>query len=299
MDTLSAKPRKVFNIYRLAPSIDWGIIVFLFLTGLLHPSPHMFYSSLAILFVCLTGSVLLISFLLYTFSDKNGVRIQGERKKTPPIGREIFDTTRAMFVGACLAAWPLGLYRAGLPTGYAWTLIEMGLTWWMVVLEMYVGIIVIDAYSYWKHRLLHTRLLFPFHKNHHSFRDPTPFAGFAVGPLEALLTFWPVLIICYPPAKHFVPLYMTAIVAFVLLNLYLHSGVSFFWIEKIIPPIGLNSSVWHNVHHSDVVSNFGELSYIWDKICKTSRQDMARKKLQQADLSTETDMMINKGIEQA
>lgn len=281
MRSQALKPKpKLFNMHIMAPWIDRGIMVFLFAIGLLHPSPAMFYSSLLMLFIVLMLSVLVIGQLIYSISKKYGTRIQGERTKTPDFGREIYETGRSMFVAACLAAWPLGLYRAGLPTGYAWTLQEMGLTWWMVVLEMYAGIVVIDAYSYWKHRLLHTRLLFPFHKNHHSFRDPTPFAGFAVGPLEAVLTFWPVLIICYPPAKHFVPMYITAIVAFVVLNLYLHCGVTFSWIEKIIPPIGLNSSGWHNVHHSDVVSNYGELSYIWDKICKTSRADVAKKKQQ-------------------
>ena len=279
METVQLTPkRKFFNMHRLAPWIDWAIVAFLVFIGFLHPSPKMFYSSLAILFVCITGSVLAISQILYSISKKYGYRVQGERQKAPPIKREIFETTRSLFIASCLAAWPLGLYRAGLPTGYAWTLQEMGLTWWMVVLEMYAGIIVIDAYSYWKHRLLHVKFFFPFHKTHHSFRDPTPFGGFAVGPFEAFLTFWPVLIICYPPAKHFVPLYMTAIVAFVVLNLYLHCGVAFSRVEKTILPIGLNSSGWHNYHHSDVVSNFGELSYIWDKICKTSRKDIAEKK---------------------
>ena len=271
-------PRRIINMHRLAPYIDWAIVVLLFLSGLLHPSPKMYYSSLLILSLIIIPGILVVSQLLWSISKKYGSRVQGERRKSPPIGREIFTTSVSLFIACCLAAWPLGLYRAGLPTGYAWTLQEMGLSWWMVVLEMYAGIIVIDAYSYWKHRLLHTKFFFPFHKNHHSFRDPTPFGGFAVGPLEALLTFWPVLIICYPPAKHFVPLYMTAIVAFVVLNLYLHCGVAFKWVEKIILPIGLNSSGWHNYHHSDVVSNFGELSYIWDKICKTSRQDIAKRK---------------------
>jgi lathosterol oxidase len=132
--------------------------------------------------------------------------------------------------------------------------------------------------TYWKHRLLHTRLFFPFHKHHHSFRDPTPFAGFAVGPLETLLTFWPLLLICFPPAKHFAPLYFSAIVGFVFLNLYLHCGVTFNWMEKLLPRIGLNTSAWHNVHHSDVNANFGEVSSIWDKVCKTSRRHVQAKK---------------------
>ena len=158
-------------------------------------------------------------------------------------------------------------------TGLVWTLEEMGVPWWLAVLQMYAGIVAVDAWTYWKHRLLHTRFFFPFHKHHHSFRDPTPFAGFAVGPVETILTFCPLLLICIPEAKHFAPLYYTAIVSFVLLNLYLHAGVTFSWAEKILPRIGLNSSAWHNVHHSHVNANFGEVSFIWDRWCKTSKED--------------------------
>ncbi len=269
---------KSINLHRAAPAIDWAVLSIVFLSGLLHPAVWLFYQSMGIIFIALTASVLGGGFLLYKFSMNAGQRIQGTRKNAPPIAHEIFETVRAMFIGACLAAWPVALYRAGLPTGYAWTLDEMGLTWWMVILQMYAGIVVIDAYTYWKHRLLHTRLFYPFHKHHHSFKDPTPFSGFAVGPVEAVLTFWPVAIICYPPAKHFVPLYLTAIISFVILNLYLHCGVVFSWAEKILPRVGLNSSAWHNVHHSDVIANFGEVSFIWDKICKTSREHIKTKR---------------------
>ena len=270
--------RKVVGNYRLSVFVDWAIVVLAFLSGFLHPSPQIFYDSMLRIFVVLVLPLFSFSFLIYRFSEKYGARIQGERDIFPPIGREAFGSARAMFIVACMAAWPTGLYRIGVPTGLAWTLNEMGLSWWMVVLEMYLGIIAVDAMTYWKHRLLHTRLFFSFHKHHHSFRDPTPFAGFAVGPLETLLTFWPLLLICFPPAKHFAPLYFSAIIGFVFLNLYLHCGVTFSWLEKILPRVGLNSSAWHNVHHSDVNANFGEVSSIWDKVCKTSRADMNSKK---------------------
>jgi lathosterol oxidase len=85
-----------------------------------------------------------------------------------------------------------------------------------------LALLVIDAWLYWKHRLLHTRLLFGFHREHHVYRDPTAFAGFAVGPLEALITFWPILLVCIPAATHYGPVYFSLIAAFVALNFYLH-----------------------------------------------------------------------------
>lgn len=258
--------------------VDTAIVVLFFLSGLLHPSAKMYYDSFWRIFLIITVPLFSLCMLFYSFSEQNGLRIQGDRTKIPSIAKEAYGTARAMFVVSSMAAWPVALYRLGLPTGLAWSLQEMGLTWWMVILEMYLGIILIDAMTYWKHRLLHTRTFFPFHKHHHLFRDPTPFAGFAVGPMETFLTFWPLLLICIPAAKHFAPLYFTAIVSFVLLNLYLHCGVTFSWLEKFLSKIALNSSAWHNIHHSDVNSNFGEVSYLWDKFCKTSQAEIQIKK---------------------
>lgn len=264
--------------------IEWSVVLLAFASGVLHPVPAYYYGSQLVVFAILVAITMGLGYLFHLFSQHNGQRIQGQRRRPAPIMKEAGESIRSMFIAACLAAWPIALYRAGYPTGYAWTLEEMGLTWWMVVLQMYGGIIAVDAYTYWKHRLLHTKTFFPFHRKHHSFHDPTPFAGFAVGPVESILTYWPILLICYPPAKHFVPLYLTAIIGFVLLNLYLHCGVTFAWMEKVIPRIGLNTSAWHNVHHSDTISNFGEVSFIWDKICKTTREDIRRKK----DLKTQS-----------
>ena len=40
----------------------------------------------------------------------------------------------------------------------------------------------------------------------------------------------------------------------------------------------LNSSAWHNIHHSDTNTHFGEVSFIWDRICGTTREKMEEKK---------------------
>lgn len=270
--------RNITVMRRIAPYIDWAVVALFFLSGFLNANPITYYDSLWRVFFIITIPLFAFTFLLYRYSESYGKRIQGIRSKVPPIAKEAFGTARAMFVVSCMAAHPIALYRSGLPTGIAWTLEEMGLSWWGVVLQMYLGIILIDAITYWKHRLLHTRLFFPFHKHHHTFRDPTPFAGFAVGPVETVLTFFPLLFICLPEAKHYAPLYFTAISGFVLLNLYLHCGVTFKGLEFILPKIGLNSSAWHNIHHSDTHANFGEVSFIWDKVCKTTKNDMLLKK---------------------
>lgn len=257
---------------------DWLIVATLTAAGLLFPEPALWYSSLGYAYLFIALPVLAGCGLMHSISKRWGKRIQGERKTDRRVMlAEAYETARAMWVVSTLAAWPIAMDRAGMPTGLTWSLEDVG-GLGLAIVQIWGGIIVIDAWSYWKHRLLHTRRFFPFHKQHHSFRDPTPFAGFAVAPFESVLTFWPLVIICWPPAKHFAPLYFSAIGSFVVLNFYLHCGVTYRWAEKLLPRLLLNSSAWHNIHHSHANANFGEVSFVWDRICKTSLADVERRK---------------------
>ena len=42
---------------------------------------------------------------------------------------------------------------------------------------------------------------------------------------------------------------------------------------QIVPKTGLNTSAFHNIHHSHAVVHFGEAMTIWDRICKTRLAD--------------------------
>lgn len=264
--------------FRVAGAVDWALLGALLASGVAHPrDPALWYDSLLRTYLAIIVPLLLLAALAHRASLRRGARIQGERRRPPKLRQEIFETSRAMLVVACMAAWPVTQHRLGLPTGLTWSIDQSG-GWALTILQMYLGIVAIDAWTYWKHRMLHTRLMFGFHRQHHAFRDPTPFAGFAIGPLEAVLTFWPLLFLLWPKAVHFAPLYFTAIGSFVVLNLYLHCGVTFRWAEWLLPRLLLNSSAWHNVHHADATANFGEVSFIWDRLLGTSREAQAAKR---------------------
>lgn len=238
--------------------------------------PTVWLACLGVAFAILCTAVLGGAGLFHGLTLVTGRRIQGQRRKSPPLWREAAESARAMFIAATLAAWPLAMWRLGQPTAMVWDLAPTGTTPLQMVGMMLLGVVVMDAWLYWKHRLLHTRLLFPFHKAHHHFRDPTPFAGFAVAPVEALLTFWPILLLCIPEATHWAPMYFALVVAFITLNLYLHSGVTYRWVEATLPRAFLNTSAFHNVHHSHANANFGEAMFLWDVICKTRLEDRER-----------------------
>jgi sterol desaturase/sphingolipid hydroxylase (fatty acid hydroxylase superfamily) len=256
--------------------IDALLPLALTLLGLLAERPAAWFESLAFSFAVLALPVLGGSLAVTLLAKRFGDRIQGPRRVPALIAREAFESARAMFVAACFMAWPLTQWRLGHATGLVRSLDTIGGTVGGALLQTLLGVVAMDAWLYWKHRLLHTGPLFGFHKAHHAFRDPTAFASFAVGPVESVLTFWPILLLCLPWATHWAPLYFTLVVLFVNLNFYLHCGVTLGWVEKTLPRAYLNTSAFHNVHHARANVHFGEALYLWDAICKTRLVDQPK-----------------------
>ncbi len=259
--------------YRVHWWIDALLPVVLVALGLFAADPGIWYSSFGGAFLALAGPVLAGAWLVTFISERRPERIQGPRRRPPKIAAEARDTALAMLVAASLIAWPLSQWRLGRPTAMVTDLDAAGISTWTIVLQTLFGLVLLDAWLYWKHRLLHTRALFGFHRGHHAFRDPTAFASFAVGPVESLLTFWPLLILCIPAATHWAPLYFGLVVGFVNLNFYLHCGVRIGLLERTLPRAMINTSAFHNVHHSHADVHFGEAMILWDAICKTRLVD--------------------------
>jgi sterol desaturase/sphingolipid hydroxylase (fatty acid hydroxylase superfamily) len=202
------------------------------------------------------------------YAERRTDRLQGPRKLSKLVGRGIRDTAVSGWVAACLLAWPLARMRAGEATGLVWNVEQAGGPV-AVILQNLGGILVLDAWLYWKHRLLHTRLLFGFHRTHHGYRDPNALSGFAVGPLEAFLTFWPVVILALPQAPHYAPVYFPLVVGFIAFNLYLHCGFVWRGLEAVLKPLTFNTSSHHNRHHANAETHYAEALVIWDYILGT------------------------------
>jgi sterol desaturase/sphingolipid hydroxylase (fatty acid hydroxylase superfamily) len=261
--------------YRVHRWIDRCVLVGVVALGLLvSHTPWVWLTSFAGAFAALATSILALAWLVTRWAEARTPRIQGPRRKPPMIREEAIITLQAMWVMAGLIAWPITAARLGVATGFTWSLEGTGWSIPGAIAVNVAGVFAVDAWTYWKHRALHTKALFGFHRGHHTFRDPTAFASFAVGPFEALWTFLPVLIVLHPAALHWGPAYVTLVGGFVLLNMYLHCGVEVRWLEASVPRLLLNTSAFHNVHHSHVTANYGEVAYLWDRICRTRRDDV-------------------------
>lgn len=254
--------------------IDAATLIALSLAGLLHPeSPRTWFTCLGIAFAAIAAPILAGAGAVTLLSRWVGQRVQGPRRAPALIARSARTTTSAAWIAACLLAWPLTQWRLQHPIGFVWSLAEAGGSLPRVLLQTGLALLAMDAWLYWKHRLLHTRLFWGFHREHHVYRDPTAFAGFAVGPLESVLTFWPLLLLCIPAATHWAPLYLGLVGAFILLNFYLHCGVSLRFLEATLPRAFVNTSVFHNGHHANAQVNFGEAFTLWDHLCRTRASD--------------------------
>lgn len=256
-----------------ARRVDLAVLLGLPLAGLLAPERRgLWYLAFLVGFAGLAGAVVGGAALVTWRAEKETQRLQGVRRGSARIPEGAWESTLAMWVAAGLLAWPLWRAWTGRPIGLEWSLSAAG-GLPLVLLQNVFGVLALDAWLYWKHRLLHTRLLFAFHRGHHQHRDPTALASFAVGPVEALLTFWPLLLVAHPKATHYGPLYLALVVGFVGLNFYLHCGLRVGLLERVLAPFRLNTSVFHNRHHANAEVNFGEAFTLWDRWRRTREED--------------------------
>lgn len=204
-----------------------------------------------------------------------GRKMQPAGRETPPLIVEAIDSLRAMWVFAALGAWPAAAYVAGQKTAIVFTLAEAMPGWSPraalvgYILQLVVLTLIVDLYSHFKHKAMHTTMFWEFHKTHHTYRDPSPFAGFAVHPVEAFLTFVPVLGMLRPEMPVWAHAYALWTLTWFVINLYLHSGYEIGIVERVLGPLFINSSGYHNYHHELMYTNYSELLYVWDHILGT------------------------------
>lgn len=103
--------------------------------------------------------------------------------------------------------------------------------------------------------------------------------------MESLLTFGPMLFDMFPMANDYklcLKFHSSVIIFFTVLNVYLHCGYTFDWIEAILPKLMINSSGYHNIHHARTHSHFAELLTLWDYLKNTGATYYNKEKFEKA-----------------
>ena len=131
---------------------------------------------------------------------------------------------------------------------------------WAYYLVCYVWFFLwVEIYAYTVHRLHHTPIIYKLlHKQHHRYVSPTPFAAYAMNPVEFLIFVVGPLSIIYVVPIHVVP--------FLLNLIYIgfhaivdHSGIDY------ASDFPFQASVrFHDDHHRYFHANYGQSSVLLD-----------------------------------
>jgi lathosterol oxidase len=216
-----------------------------------------------------------IPFVLYyvLFSDKfRRFKIQTKNASSSDFYREILHSVQTTFVFGLIALVltysPLAKHTLIYKDFSAFP------TWWMPI-SLFLAMLFHDTYFYWMHRLMHTRFAYKYvHLVHHKSTNPSPWASYSFHFLEAVVEGIVIL-----PIVLIIPVHPITIVVFIsfgfLMNVYGHLGFEILpkWYRRSVLFKLLNTSVYHNMHHSQVNGNYSLYFRHWDILMKTENKN--------------------------
>ena len=182
------------------------------------------------------------------------------RKEVFLSGSCVFFNSSVMFVGVLL-----------LQHGYI-DLVEP--TWWRVVLDIVVFLVVMDFAMYFLHRIAHIPVIYAIvHKTHHDYENPRPLTLFVLNPFEVLGFggLWLAVICNYPSTATGMAIYLALNVAFGTIG---HLGVEPYpknWSKGYT--WWISTSTFHARHHSTPETNYGFYTLVWDYVFGTLERD--------------------------
>ena len=195
-------------------------------------------------------------------------RIQARRPSRKAFRREIRYSISTAMIFATVGLGTYHLGRAGILRVYG-TIDVHGWPYWFASIAL--AILIHDAYFYGTHRAMHhPRLFARVHRAHHLSTSPSPWAAYAFGPIEALVS---ALIV--PTILLVVPMHESAIFVFliymILMNVIGHLGIELYprsWVHSRWTR-WYSTSTHHNLHHRDFRGNYGLYFTWWDRLLGT------------------------------
>lgn len=189
------------------------------------------------------------------------------REETPPARQlvtELLFSLRSMVIFATMGVVMTLMYRAGLYPlmGLA---AEWGPVWFGV--SVVAGIVGLDAWFYWTHRLMHDPRLFRrFHRRHHKSNNPSPFTAYSFDIPEALVlvsyaVVFPMVFPMSPGAMAWTMLYQ------IVTNTLLHSGYELMPARRDGRPMldFIVTTTHHDLHHAQAGWNYAAWFTWWDR----------------------------------
>jgi sterol desaturase/sphingolipid hydroxylase (fatty acid hydroxylase superfamily) len=195
-------------------------------------------------------------------------KIRGERPPPRQMLSEFLFSLRSMVIFATVGVVMTYMSRAGLypltPLATGW-----GPAWFAA--SIVAGIMGLDAWFYWSHRLMHDPRLFRrFHRRHHKSNNPSPFTAYSFDVGEALILvafplLWPLVFPMHAQAMQWVMLYQ------IVTNTLLHSGLELMPARRDGRPMldFIVTTTHHDLHHAQAGWNYAAWFTWWDRWMKT------------------------------
>ncbi len=137
-----------------------------------------------------------------------------------------------------------------------------------LLLQIASFVIFYETYSYFVHRLLHTKYLVKFHSVHHSSVRVTPWSAYSVHPVEAVIIGVSApIFMCILPLSLGVALILH--ISGMMFTILLHSNYQYSSNNPILRNVFSYSS-YHSSHHLLGNANFSFVHKFWDYVFKTN-----------------------------
>jgi sterol desaturase/sphingolipid hydroxylase (fatty acid hydroxylase superfamily) len=208
------------------------------------------------------GAVVAVMLLTGLFFEIMNARHPERRIQKDRVNRRKWKELRqapiSIFTLSACFAFGLFAQRQG------WSLAPLELSWWSGPLMLLVSVVLYDAWFYWVHRLLHSRVFYRFHALHHKSVAPTVWSNHHESFVEAVLNqaYYAIIVFVLP-----IPWQML-----VLQKLYDqvsgmlgHAGFEHFASPAGRSPWPLASTVFHDQHHGTFRFNYGHTFSLWDR----------------------------------
>lgn len=215
----------------------------------------------------LSGIPFLVFYVIYKESYAKS-KIQSQNATNKDYVREIIYSMQTSFILVGMVLFvlksPLRQY-----TQLYQSLSEYPL-WWIPV-SVVLSFIIHDTYFYWAHRMMHHPKLFQrVHSLHHKSTNPSPWASYSFHFIESILQglIIPIILLVLP--MHIISIALFAFLNFAT-NVYGHLGYEIVpkWFRHSFLFHVLNTSIFHNMHHTKFNHNFGLYFRFWDRVMKT------------------------------
>ncbi|MDX2205121.1 MAG: sterol desaturase family protein [Hyphomicrobiaceae bacterium] len=232
----------------------------------LYPAPHAGLADFAWAWAATYAGLLLLYFGLGGIFHVLNALHPERRIQKRPMKNQIAMEIRTS-VGALAS---ISLYVAGglFVQAKGWALTPLPMTWWSVPLMFVVSLVIYDAWFYWGHRMMHSKLLYRFHAHHHRSIVPTPWSNNSDSQVGALVEQGYFLVVPF-----FLPIPPLVLIAHKIYDQVTgiagHAGHEYFASPTARRPWPLLCTTFHDQHHGHFNYNYANTFSWWDRAMGT------------------------------